>query len=196
MKKKLEMIAAALLAASACFAAEPAAEADVAVGMEKGVPGGVVISTLAVQAKVVEIDYETRELALLVPGGSVAVFEAGPEVVNFPQIQKGDMVKAMVTEQLVVALGASEAELDDGEEVDVVLAPVGDKPGGIVADTVRMTAAVVEIDGELRTAILRFEDGSERTVGVRDDIDLTQRRIGEKVVFEVTKMIAVSVEKQ
>jgi hypothetical protein len=30
---------------------------------------------------------------------------------------------------------------------------------------------------------------------VRDDIDLSQRKVGEKVVFLVTEMIAISVEK-
>lgn len=173
----------------------PAAEAAVAVAMEEGVPGGVIINTLAIQAKVVAIDYETRELGLLLPGGVVEIIEVGPEVINFKQIVKGDLVKAMVTEELVVGIGSSDAELGDGEGVDVVLAPEGAKPGGIVADTVRTTATVVEIDVEARTAILKFEDGSERIVAVRDDIDLTKRSIGEKVVFEMTKMVAVSVEK-
>jgi hypothetical protein len=174
---------------------KPAAEIDVAVGMEEGVPGGVQVSTLAIQAKVVGIDYEARELELLLPGGVGEVIEVGPEVINFKQIVKGDMVKAMITEELVVGMGSSDAELDDGEDVDVALAPVGAKPGGIVVDTIRTTATVVEIDGECRTAILKFEDGSERVVAVRDDIDLTKRAIGEKVVFEMTKMVAISVEK-
>jgi len=30
---------------------------------------------------------------------------------------------------------------------------------------------------------------------VRDDIDLSRRKVGEKVVFQVTEMIAISVEK-
>jgi len=30
---------------------------------------------------------------------------------------------------------------------------------------------------------------------VRDDIDLSQRKVGEKVVFQVTEMIAISVKK-
>jgi hypothetical protein len=43
--------------------------------------------------------------------------------------------------------------------------------------------------------MLRFPDGSTEILPVRDDIDLDQRRVGEQVVFRVTEMIAISVEK-
>jgi len=42
---------------------------------------------------------------------------------------------------------------------------------------------------------VRFNDGSVETFPVRDDIDLSQRKVGEKVVFMVTEMVALSVEK-
>jgi len=175
---------------------EPAAEVDVAAAVEEGVPGGVIVKTLAVQAKVVAIDYETHEIGLLLPGGTVEVIEVGPEAINFNQIKKGDMVKAQVTQELVIGMGASDSELDDGEEAVILAAAPGETPGVIAADTVRMTATVVEIDGELRTARLRFPDGTEQVVEVRDDIDLTKHSVGDKVVFEITEMVAISVEKQ
>ena len=202
MKKYTLKVGTVLLAALALAMvgyaeeAKPAAEVDVVVAVAEGVPGGVIVNTLAIQARVVGIDYEARELALLMPGGAVKVVEVGPEAINFPQIQKGDMVKVMVSEELVVRMGSSDAELKDGAEAVAVLAPAGEMPGGIVAETIRTTATVVEIDGELRSVILKFEDGSERMVFVRDDIDLTKHSIGEKVVFEITEMVAISVEKQ
>jgi len=64
-----------------------------------------------------------------------------------------------------------------------------------VAETVQVTATVTAIDQTNRTATLQFEDGSTKTLPVRDDIDLSQRKVGEKVVFQVTEMIAISVEK-
>jgi len=42
---------------------------------------------------------------------------------------------------------------------------------------------------------VRFDDGSIETLPVRDDIDLSKRKVGEKVVFIVTQMVALSVEK-
>jgi hypothetical protein len=38
-------------------------------------------------------------------------------------------------------------------------------------------------------------ENSELTFPVRDDIDLSRRKVGEKMVFQVTEMIAISVKK-
>ena len=174
----------------------PDAEAEVSVATAEGVPGGVIVSTVEIKAKVAAINYETREAELLLPGGVVETIKAGPEAVNFGQVKKGDMVVAVVTEALVVRLGSSDAELGDGESAMVAAAAPGEQPGVVTADTIRRTAVVAALDGLNRTATLVFEDGTVRTVPVRDDIDLTQRRLGEKVVFEITEMVAISVEKQ
>ena len=50
-------------------------------------------------------------------------------------------------------------------------------------------------DLEEKQATLQFEDGSTRTFPVRSDVDLKQRKIGERVAFRVTEMVAISVEK-
>jgi hypothetical protein len=64
-----------------------------------------------------------------------------------------------------------------------------------MAGTRQVTATVVAIDRSNRTATLRFEDGSTETFPVRNDIDLNRHKTGERVVFRVTEMIAISVEK-
>ena len=40
-----------------------------------------------------------------------------------------------------------------------------------------------------------LEDGTVETFTVRDDIDLSKHKVGEKVVFVVTEAVALSVEK-
>jgi hypothetical protein len=177
-------------------AAEPAAEIDAVVAVAEGIPGGVAVTTLAIQAKVIAIDYADRMLEVLLPGGVTEIIQIGPEAVNFNQIKVGDMVDAVVTQELVIGMGAPDAELGDGEEVVVVAAAPGEEPGVIAADTIQMTAEVVALDGLSRTATLMFEDGEINTVVVRDDIDLTKYRLGDKVVFQMTEMVAISVEKQ
>jgi len=66
----------------------------------------------------------------------------------------------------------------------------------VVAAATQVTATVVEIDQTRRTATLKTEDGDEMTLPVRPDTDLSKRKVGEKVVFQVTEMIAISIEKQ
>jgi hypothetical protein len=120
----------------------------------------------------------------------------GPEAINFDQVQIGDRVKALVTEELAIYLGDENAADDDGAQAMAVLAEKGQQPGGVVAERVRATATVTAIDLEAHTASLEFADGGIKTVDVRPDIDLTKHEVGTKVVFEITRMVALSVEKQ
>jgi hypothetical protein len=48
---------------------------------------------------------------------------------------------------------------------------------------------------EKRTTTLRFDDGTTETFPVRADVDLSRHKVGEQLVFRVTEMIAVWVEK-
>ena len=88
--------------------------------------------------------------------------------------------------------GADETPTDGGAQL-VALAPKGAKPGAIMAETTRITAKVAAIDTEHRKATLQFEDGSRRTVPVRDDVDLGKRKVGDTVVIRITESLAIQV---
>jgi hypothetical protein len=93
---------------------------------------------------------------------------------------------------MVVEMG--EPGSGDGGVAVVSLAPEGAKPGGVVAETTQHTGTVTAINLTEHTATLQFEDGTTRTFPVRADIRLQEHRLGEKVVFRRTEMVAVSVE--
>jgi len=185
-------------AAVSVFAQEGPVDAveTINISAEEGVPGGAVVSTLEVEATVIEIDQEARTAVLQTPSGATMPVAVGPEAINFDQITVGDKVRAIVTEQLVIKMAAEDSAKDDGAAATAILAPKGAMPGAIVAETIRMTATVTAIDIEARSATLQFEDGSTKTVSVRPDIDLSQRKVGEKVAFEMSQMVALSVEKK
>ena len=193
----LALLFAGLLTLTACSTTSPPppAKETRSTDIQEGVPGGVIVDTLDVSAKVTAIDTSNRKVTLLGPDGDKFTVKVGPEAVNFDQIRVGDLVNATVTEELVVYLDEEGASAPDGAAGVVALAPKGAQPGGLVAETVQVTATVTAIDQTNRTATLQFEDGSTKTLPVRDDIDLSQRKVGEKVVFQVTEMIAISVEK-
>jgi len=189
---------ALLVGTASVYAQEEPADAvqTTAIAAEEGVPGGTVVNTLEVEAKVIEIDQEARTAVLQLPSGTTLPIKVGPEAINFDQVMVGDMVRATVTEELVIKMAAEDSEKDDGAAAAAVLAPKGAMPGGALAETVRMTATVTAIDAEARTATLEFPDGQVKTVHVRSDIDLSKRTVGEKVSFEMTQMIALSVERE
>jgi hypothetical protein len=192
------LIPAALLILSACSTVSPPppAEGESAVAFQEGVPGGVIVNTIDVSARVTAIDKTNRKVTLLGPDGKKFTVKVGPEAINFDQVKVGDMVKATVTEELVIYLEEEGMHASDVSAAVVALAPKGEKPGGLVAETTQVTATVVAIDRTNRTATLRFEDGHTETFPVRDDLDLSRRKVGERVVFHVTEMIAITVEKQ
>jgi hypothetical protein len=162
---------------------------------QEGVPGGIVVNTLTMNARVTAVDMGDRRATLMGPDGKRFTVKVGPEAVNFDQVRVGDNVKVTVTEELVVYLNEEGAAPRDASAGVIALAPKGAQPAGLLAETTRMTATVTAIDEAGHTATLRFEDGSVKTFPVRGDVDLTRRKVGEQVVFHVTEMIAVSVEK-
>lgn len=194
----LVLSAALLLMLTACSTPTPppSAKSGGAVAFQEGVPGGVIVATLDVSARVTAIDKDDRRVTLLRTDGTKTVVKAGPDVVNFEQITVGDLVTATITEELVIFLEEEGAPAKDGAAGMVLLAPKGASPGGLVAEAKQVTGTVVSIDEADRTATLKFEGGTTETFPVRDDIDLSQRKIGDRVVFRVTEMLAISVEKK
>jgi hypothetical protein len=193
----LALLPAALFTLTSCSSTSnpPPAVGSARVTYTKGVPGGVIVQTFKRTANVTAIDQAKRTATLRGSDGKKFTVKVGPEAINFDQIRVGDRVNATVTEKIVVHLDKEGTASGDGTAAVVALAPKGDQPGGLAAGTTQVTGKIIAIDAERRTATLRFEDGSTETLPVRDDVDLSRRNVGEQVVFRVTEMIAIWVEK-
>lgn len=188
---------AALLGLTACSSTSsgPAVETSSAVAYQAGVPGGVIVETHELTATVSAVDAARRKVTLVTRDGQKTTVTCGRDIINFDQIRVGDQLTVVVAEEFVAYLASAGGPQGSGATTAVVLAPKGAKPGGVVADTVQVTAKVTAIDLVQHKATLQFPDGSTRTVAVRRDVDLTQRKVGEEVVIRVTEMLAISVSK-
>jgi hypothetical protein len=191
------LLSTALLTFTSCSSTSqpPPAVGAARISFTEGVPGGTVVQTFKATATVTAVDQAKRKATLQGADGKKFTVKVGPEAVNFDQIRVGDQVTATVVEKIVAYLDKGGAASDDGTTAVVALAPKGAQPGGSTVETTQMTAKVIAIDAKKRTARLRFEDGSTQTLPVRDDIDLNKRKVGEQVVFRITEMMAISVEK-
>ncbi|MEN9974980.1 MAG: hypothetical protein RLZZ282_986 [Verrucomicrobiota bacterium] len=163
--------------------------------IKQGVPGGEVVQTTKIRATVTGIDAAKRKITLVTPDGQKLKVIAGPEVVNFAQIRIGDQLKVTLTEQLVIRMAKPGEKNQDGEAAFIGLAPVGAKPGAVSAGVYQATATVTAIDTKHHKATLKFTDGTSKNVTVRQDVDLTTRKVGEKVVIRTTEVLAVLIEK-
>jgi len=188
------LLPAALLAFSSC-STEPRGEGAGFTAIQPGVPGGIIVDTYKETATVTGIDKATRKVTLVTKDGTKSTVKCGPEVANFAQIEVGDQVKATVTEQLVVFVRRPGEPSGDGAAGVVALAPIGAKPGGVIANTEEITAKVKAIDLKHRKATLLFPDGTSHTFTVRPDVDMTKHAVGDEVVFSTTEAVAISVEK-
>lgn len=157
----------------------------------EGVPGGVIANTMEIHARVTAIDHFNREATLMGSDGKEVTVKVGPEAVNFDKIEKGDMVNVTIAEQLVVSLDETATSIGGSASVMAL----GAQAGGLAAQTREIVATVTNIDHEKRTATLTFQDGSAKTFPVRDDIVLSNHRIGEQVVFQFTEMVAIDIQK-
>jgi Cu/Ag efflux protein CusF len=190
----LALLPAALLSFSSC-STEPKGEGAGFTAIQPGEAGGVIVDTYKETATVTGIDKATRKVTLVTPDGTKSTVKCGPEVANFAQIEVGDQVKATVTEQLVVFVRQPGEPAGNGALGVVTLAPIGAKPGGVMANTEEITAKVKAIDLKHRKATLMFTDGTSHTFTVRPDVDMTKHAVGDEVVFSATEAVAISVEK-
>jgi hypothetical protein len=193
------LLPAAMLALASCSTtgsdAGPTAATHRTAVFEPGVPGGVLIETTRETATVTAIDKATRKVTLTTTDGTKTTVTAGPEVANFAQLEVGDQVKATLTDKVVLFVPKPGESSAGGVISTTALAPLGEKPGGVMADTVEFTARVTAVDLKRHTATLHFPDGSNRTFPVRPDVELTQQTVGTEVVIRTTQAVAVSVEK-
>jgi Cu/Ag efflux protein CusF len=173
-----------------------AAESETSTQVKPGVPGGEVIQTTKIKATVTAIDANVRKITFVTPKDEKLVLKVCPEVVNFDQIKIGDQLLVTATEQVVIRMAdAGEKIGADGGTGVIGLAPVGAKPGLLTAETLQITATVAAIDSEKRIATLQFEDGTSKIFPIRKDVDLSKRKVGEKVIIQVTEAFAILIEK-
>ena len=188
------LLPAALLALTSCSSTPPG-EGTTTLATQKGVPGGIMVQTYKITATVTAVDAVSRQITLVTRDGAKTTFTAGPDVANFNQIQVGDLVKATAAEQVAVSMRKRGEPASDGEAGAVALAPVGAKPGVVMANTREFTAKVEAMDLAHRKATLRFPNGQSETFEVRKDVDMTKAKLGDEVVFRATDAVAITVEK-
>jgi len=175
---------AALLTLASCSSTPepPPAVGTARITYAKGVPGGVMIQTLKTTATVAAID-RAKRLATFQAEGKKFMVMIGREVTNIDQVRVGDKVNAIITQKVRISL-------DDREQ-----ATSDSTTGNPAADTMQLTARIMAIDSQKRTATLQFDSGNTETIPVRDDLDLNRHKVGDQVTFRITEMIASRIER-
>ncbi len=154
----------------------------------------VVVDTFTATATVSAIDAAKRKITFVDADGHKSTYKAGPEVVNFDQIRVGDQVTVVLSEEVAMYIGHGEAP-SSGGMTGVTLAPVGAKPGGVMVDTMQVTAKVTNVDAKSRKVTFELPDGSTKKVKADKKVDLSAINPGDNVTVQVSEGLAIMVQK-
>ncbi len=187
----LALLPAVMLAISSCSSSIPGEQST---SVRKTSTSTTVVDTFKASATVTAIDTSTRKIKLTLSDGSRKTVKCGPEVRNFSQIHINDRVNVVVTEQIAAYLDKGKTPGASGATA-VALAPLGTKPGVVMADTVRATVRITAIDSTTRKVTFITKEGKSETLEVGDHIDLNKVKVGDSVTIRQTEAVAVTVER-
>jgi hypothetical protein len=168
-------------------------DADETVAEVDTAGGAAIVDTIQLTATVTAIDAAERKVTLKGDNGATRVVKCGPEVVNFPQIEVGGKVKATYTEELAVYLGVGEPP-NAVAAAGIALAPVGSKPGAVLANAAQISAKVTSVDAATRHVTLELPDGSSKAVKVGKHVNLDNVKAGDTVTAQYAESVAITVE--
>jgi hypothetical protein len=156
--------------------------------------GATIVDTFTTMATVTRIDADKRELTLVAPNGRKTTYKAGPEVVNFNQLQVGNRIQAVLTEEVAVSIGTGAAPVGTSG-VGVALAPVGSEPGGVMVETSEVTATITAVDTKNHRITYQLPDGTTNTVRAGKNVDVSILNPGDSVTIQVGEGLMVSAER-
>lgn len=188
------------LVAAACSSSPDATPATPVTGVtsvrQEGAGTLTEANTIQTTATVESIDYTTRMVSLRTEDNRLLTIKADERVRNLAQVQKGDKIIATYIEQVDIRVRRpGEATPGVSAASGIVRAPAGQLPAATNVDSVTLTTKIAEIDRKSQTVVLENEDGTRRTVQVRNPAQFDHIAIGDLVEITFTEAIALAVER-
>ena len=174
----------------------PVASAQQKESAAKGAkPGGIVVEVVKLTGTVKAVDLQKKTVSIEGPGGKTATVNA-KNARNLDQVKVGDKVNVEFIEEMALFVRKADAPPSATEAQMVELAPKGQKPGGLVIETIELTGNVESVDSKKRTIALKGAAGNIRTFKVDKAVkNFSQIKKGDQVVLRFTEAIALSVVK-
>ena len=171
-----------------------------AASSEKGKPGAgkpkvVKQNVVKVTATVEAVDLANRVVSLKGPKGNTFDLKVGEQVKNLPQVKVGDKVVARYYESIAVQVMKPGAPGGAATTQAVGAAKPGERPAGVVANQVTVTATIEDISPKKTYVTLKGPGGNTVDVKVRDPKNLENVKVGDQLEITYTEALAISVEK-
>ena len=186
------------VALAACASNQPVATPPaptVAEGMTMTEKGGVRQQQITVAATVESVDQKERLVTLRGPDGTSNTIRVGPEVRNLAQVKRGDSVVATYYQSVAFeVVKRSETELGAEAVTGAARAELGEKPGGVGGQTIRLVADIVKLDPKNKQAVLKGAEGKTITVDVQRPEVFDKVKVGDRVEIVYTEAVGIDVQ--
>jgi Cu/Ag efflux protein CusF len=159
-------------------------------------PGTFAVEVVKWSGTVKAVDIEKGTVTIEGKGGKTVTLNA-KAAKNLDQVKAGDKVKAAFIEELAVFVQKADMPAGAEDVQTVALAPKGEMPGGIVANTFQIQANVEKINYKKRTITLKGPEGKVNTYKVGKEVKgFKNVKKGDQIVLQVTEALAVDFEKK
>jgi hypothetical protein len=145
-----------------------------------------------------EVNKADRLITLKDADGDLVTVKAGPDVRNFDQIAKGDLVTVTYYQSTAVDVIAPGTRPKTEVGAGMARAEKGEKPAGMLVSQVRKTVKIISVDPYKKAISFRDESGWREVSMNRPELEhyLEELKDGDTVEVIFTEAIAVSVSKQ
>ncbi len=158
-------------------------------------PARVTVDEVKLTGTVKAVDLEKKTVTVEGSGGRVVTLDA-TYAGNLDQVKVGDKVTLTYTQEIAVFVRKTDEPPSASEARTVQLAAKGQKPSGVVAQTIELTGSVESVDLQKHMIELKGPAGNVRTFKVDPSVkNLSQVKKGDQVVLRFTESVALSVVK-
>lgn len=142
---------------------------------------------------VIAIDSTNRMITLKYKDGNEETIYAAPEVKRFDALKVGDKVTFKYEESTVFQILKPGAAPKAPETTSMTASP-GAKPGGTATREVSTVVTVEAIDMDAPSISFITEDGSHKTLSVKEKKYLKEVKVGDKIQITYSQKAMISVE--
>lgn len=190
MKKLLVLLTAVVFGTTLAFGAMAGEK-----GKDKDAkPSGIKERALEMTATVQAIDLAKRVVTLKGEKGNVFDLKVGEEAKNLPQVKVGDLVTIKYYESLAFEVTKPGQAVAVGATAGVASAKPGEKPAGVAAGQVTITATVEAIDAKNHYVTLKDPEGKTKEIKVKDPKNLVNVKVGDQVAITYTEALGIEVK--
>jgi hypothetical protein len=153
---------------------------------------------IEIDAEVLAVDLDTRELVLLLPTGEQLTTIVDPAVKRLDEVEPGDLLVVGYIAALAAELREpTEEELENPwvEGVEAGIAGDDMAPGGALLSAVRAVCTIEGMNRLTGTVTILDSRGNAHVIGDVKAKRIEQLRVGQQVVITFTQAVAIGIEK-